>query len=370
MRAIVVPGRVMEIAGSDMPSMNQTDYVEAEHNMVVPIMVLVVQIFGIIGNSSVILIILGFRDMRNIPNLQILSMAIGDFIYLVMNVPDAVAFNFLHSWPFSEVYCKITLTSIYISQGVSVLTLSALSADRYYAIARPMARRKINVTKYTLGVVVAIWVLSFLFGIPAFVMGHNVGFCRLPYFTDSYKVFLIVQFVGLYIIPLMLITMFYSLTAHTLIRGVKTIGHKVRDGNGRRDSQSKARRRLAIIVLVAVVCFAVCWLPYHIFDIWAEFETDFEVFLTPGMMFYTDFKYLLPPLSACLNPIVLYIMSSNYRRHFKRMFLSWCPCCRDTKQPLTHTWTLLTAFKAVPTSRRSSMEFQLKHSSSTLVSHS
>ncbi|XP_033634790.1 neuromedin-B receptor-like [Asterias rubens] len=368
MHVLGIPSRAMEFLGSDYN--NQSVLFDEDADIVVPIIVLVVQILGIVGNTSVILIILGFRDMRNIPNLQILSMAIGDFVFLVMNVPDAVAFNFLHTWPFSDVYCRITLSSIYISQGVSVLTLSALSADRYYAIARPMARRKINVANYTLAVVVAIWVMSFLCGIPAFFMADTNGFCTLPYQSYNYKVYLVLQFVGLYVIPLALITMFYSLTAHTLIRGVKTIGQKVRDGNGRRDPQSQARRRLAIIVLVAVVCFAVCWGPYHVYDIWAEFETDISVFLTPGMTFYLNIKYLLPPLSASLNPIVLYVMSSNYRRHFKRMFLSWCPCCRDSKQPLTHTWTLLTAFKTMPTSRRSSAEFQLKHSSSTLVSHS
>ncbi|XP_038074082.1 neuropeptide CCHamide-1 receptor-like [Patiria miniata] len=369
---IARPNRFMEVTGSEMPPDNQTvNYVQDDSLPALAIVNLIIQIVGIIGNSSVILIIIGFRDMRNIPNLQIMSMAIGDLVYLVMNVPDLIAFNFFKVWPFGEAYCKITLASIYISQGISVLTLAALSADRYYAIARPMARRKINVTRYTLITVIMIWTLSSLSSIPAFVLGRLDPYCHLPRETIPYRVFVILQVICLYILPLGLITMFYALTAHTLCRGIERIGHKVRDGNGRRDPHSKARRRLAFIILVAVFCFAVCWLPYHIYTIWIEFEINAEVFITPFMLAFMDMTYLLVSLASCLNPIILYVMSSNYRRHFKRMFFSWCKCCRDKNQPLGHTWTLLSAFKtAVPNSRRSSMEFQMKQSSSTLVSHS
>ncbi|XP_022100897.1 gastrin-releasing peptide receptor-like [Acanthaster planci] len=368
---IVRPNRLIEIADMEIPP-NHTLYNTSDDSTpTIVIIDFLIKLIGIIGNSSVILIIIGFRDMRNIPNLQIMSMAIGDLVYLVIQVPNSIAFNFVKVWTFGEAYCRIFLASTSISQGISVLTLAALSADRYYAIARPMARRKINVTQYTLITVVVIWSVSVLAAIPAFVEAIYHPFCQIPRYTVIYKVFIILQAVCLYVLPLTLIALFYALTAHTLCRGGERIGHKVRDGNGRRDPHFKARRRLAIIILVAVVCFAVCWLPHHVYTLWSEFEVHMEVFITPFMLGFMDMTYLMVSLSSCLNPLILYVMSSNYRRHFKRMFLSWCRCCRDKNQPLGHTWTLLTAFKtAVPNSRRSSMEFQMKQSSSTLVSHS
>lgn len=64
-----------------------------------------------------------------------------------MNVPFTFIVYIVDSWPFGQGMCKMTEYIKDISIGVSVFTLTALSADRYFAIVNPM--KKLN----TIGII-------------------------------------------------------------------------------------------------------------------------------------------------------------------------------------------------------------------------
>lgn len=59
-------------------------------------------------------------------------------------VPFTFTVYILDSWPFGLVLCKVSECAKDISVGVSVFTLTALSADRFFAIVDPM--RKLHAT--------------------------------------------------------------------------------------------------------------------------------------------------------------------------------------------------------------------------------
>ena len=61
--------------------------------------------------------------MRNAPNIFIVSMAVGDLLYVVFTVPTHMA-NYIEqkNWPFGVAWCKITHTIKFLSLGVSVFT--------------------------------------------------------------------------------------------------------------------------------------------------------------------------------------------------------------------------------------------------------
>jgi len=49
------------------------------------------------------------------------------------------------SWPWGDTLCRVTETAKDISIGVSVFTLTALSAERYCAIVNPLRKLQVNI---------------------------------------------------------------------------------------------------------------------------------------------------------------------------------------------------------------------------------
>lgn len=63
---------------------------------------------------------------------------------ILICVPFTFVVYILDSWPFGLILCKVSECAKDVSIGVSVFTLTALSADRFFAIVDPM--RKLHAT--------------------------------------------------------------------------------------------------------------------------------------------------------------------------------------------------------------------------------
>lgn len=74
----------------------------------------------------------------------ILSLALADLLVIVMCVPFTSIYYTVEYWPWGAAVCKLSETSKDISIGVSVFTLTALSAERYCAIVNPLRRLQVS----------------------------------------------------------------------------------------------------------------------------------------------------------------------------------------------------------------------------------
>lgn len=71
-------------------------------------------------------------------------MALADLLVIIICVPLASLLYTLESWPWGSALCRITECAKDISIGVSVFTLTALSAERYCAIVNPLRKLQVN----------------------------------------------------------------------------------------------------------------------------------------------------------------------------------------------------------------------------------
>ncbi|KAL0113378.1 hypothetical protein PUN28_012506 [Cardiocondyla obscurior] len=309
-----------------------TPYSNRPETYIVPILFLLIFIIGLTGNGVLVLTILRHTNMRNVPNTYVLSLALGDLLVIIICIPFTITVYILDSWPFGLLLCKFSECAKDISIGVSVFTLTALSADRFFAIVDPM--RKLHVTgtgrratRFTATIAVMIWVLAVICAIPAsfsyikeFKVNSNISFCACyPFpveeFGMSYpKVIVICRFFVYYIIPLCIIAVFYMLMARHLMRSTRNILGEMQG----QVKQIQARKKVAKMVMAFVIVFAVCFFPQHVFMIWFYHNPTAEKDYNAFWHFFRILGFCLAYMNSCINPIALYCVSGTFRKYFDR----------------------------------------------------
>lgn len=91
----------------------------------------IIIIVGLVGNITLMKTCLLVKSMRTVPNLFLSSLALGDLLLLVTCAPVDASRYLVDEWLFGRVGCKLIPFIQLTSVGVSVFTLTALSADRY-----------------------------------------------------------------------------------------------------------------------------------------------------------------------------------------------------------------------------------------------
>ncbi|EHB17444.1 Endothelin-1 receptor [Heterocephalus glaber] len=138
-------------------------------------------IVGMVGNATLLRIIYQNKCMRNGPNALIASLALGDLIYVVIDLPINVFKLLAGRWPFEHNDFGIFLCKLFpflqkSSVGITVLNLCALSVDRYRAVASWSRVQGIGIPLITAIEIVSIWILSFILAIP-----EAIGFVMVPF---------------------------------------------------------------------------------------------------------------------------------------------------------------------------------------------
>ncbi|XP_077977623.1 bombesin receptor subtype-3-like [Glandiceps talaboti] len=300
--------------------------------VIIPVIFALIFFIGVIGNGTLVRIVVMNRNMRSVPNIFITSLAMGDLLLLLVFVPFNAITYLTTSWPLGEISCKIMNGVRIASTGVSVFTLTALSADRYNAIVNPISQKASNKMRRTYVISICIWFMSMLLGIPTFIYarlfeyhygdGTVAYFCQaIPmYMTTVLKIHTASAFVVLYLVPLGIISVYYTLIACKLIRSSRGIpGESIRSDN----KQLRDRKRLAKVILVFVLIFLVCWLPYHVFYMMLFFSEDKRYMQTYGMMFFKSLGTVLAYSNSCVNPLALYFLSNTFKTYYNKYII----CC-------------------------------------------
>ncbi|XP_067398304.1 neuromedin-B receptor [Emydura macquarii macquarii] len=323
---------------------------------VIPSLYLLIITVGLLGNITLVKIFISNSAMRSVPNIFISSLAAGDLLLLVTCMPVDASRYLFEEWMFGKVGCKLIPAIQLTSVGVSVFTLTALSADRYKAIVNPMDIQTSNAVLWTCIKTFAIWIISMMLAVPEAVFSEvvyingtdNVSFrACIPYpQTDDMhpKIHSVLIFLVYFLIPLTIISIYYYHIARTLIRSAHNIPGEYSEHSKR---QMETRKRLAKIVLVFVGFFAICWFPNHVLYMYRSFNYS-EIDPSLGHMIITLVARVLSFCNSCVNPFALYFLSESFRRHFNSQL-----CCmrkshreRSTSYLLSSSAIRMTSLKS------------------------
>ncbi|XP_042633976.1 neuromedin-B receptor [Cyprinus carpio] len=300
---------------------------------VIPSVYILIITVGLLGNITLVKIFITTSAMRSVPNIFISSLAVGDLLLLVTCVPVDAFRYFYEEWIFGTVACKMIPVIQLTSVGVSVFTLTALSADRHKAIVNPMDIQTSSAVFWTCLKAITIWVVSVLLAIPEAVFSQvvhmpdkNMTFTAcVPYPLSNEmhpKIHSVMIFLVYFLIPLSIISVYYYHIARTLIKSAHDMPGEISEHSKR---QTETRKRLAKIVLVFVGLFALCWFPNHVLYMYRSFNYR-QIDSSLSHLIITLVARVLSFSSSCVNPFALYLLSESFRRHFNNQLL-----CRQRK---------------------------------------
>jgi len=91
-----------------------------------------------------------FRAFSTKANVLLVSLAAGDLLLILFTVPFQSTVYTFQSWPFGDGICKLGEFTVSLSLGVSVFTLTALSAERYIVMMMGMMMMMMMMAMMTL----------------------------------------------------------------------------------------------------------------------------------------------------------------------------------------------------------------------------
>ncbi|XP_012231185.2 tachykinin-like peptides receptor 99D isoform X2 [Linepithema humile] len=286
------------------------------------------------GNLIVIWIVLAHRRMRTVTNYFLVNLSIADAMVSTLNVIFNYTYMLNSHWPFGTLYCKISQFIAVLTICASVFTLMAISIDRYMAIVNPLRPRMGK--KATLCVAIVIWIVGVILSLPMlvfyttytqnFINGEVRVICygAWPNTYDEY-LYNVVFTILTYFLPIGSMTFTYARVGLELW-GSQSIG----EATARQLENIRSKRRVVKMMIVVVVIFAVCWLPFHMYFIVTSYLP--EITTKPYIQEVFLGIYWLAMSNSMYNPIIYCWMNTRFRRGFAQFFF-WCPWVRVSTEP-------------------------------------
>lgn len=128
---------------------------------------LLIFLVGLSGNVLTCAVILRHKKMRNPTNLYLLSLALSDLLVLLLGMPLEVYELWQnYPFPFGEGGCYFKTFLLETVCFASILNVTALSVERYFAVLHPLKTRYLSTNQHVRRVIAVVWVVSMVCAVP------------------------------------------------------------------------------------------------------------------------------------------------------------------------------------------------------------
>nr|XP_020009049.1 neuromedin-K receptor [Castor canadensis] len=282
----------------------------------------VVVAVAVFGNLIVIWIILAHKRMRTVTNYFLVNLAFSDASMAAFNTLVNFIYALHSEWYFGANYCRFQNFFPITAVFASIYSMTAIAVDRYMAIIDPLKPRlSATATKIVIG---SIWILAFLLAFPQCLYskikvmpGRTLCYVQWPEGPKQHFTYHIIVIILVYCFPLLIMGVTYTIVGITLWGG-EIPG----DTCDKYHEQLKAKRKVVKMMIIVVVTFAICWLPYHIYFILTAVYQQLNRWKYIQQVYLASFWLAMS--STMYNPIIYCCLNKRFRAGFKRAF-RWCP---------------------------------------------
>ncbi|XP_041864720.1 histamine receptor H2b [Melanotaenia boesemani] len=288
-----------------------------------------------IGGNVLVCLAVGLsRRLWRIANSFVVSLAVADLLLGLLVLPLSAAVELRGGkWPFGGTLCNIYISLDVLLCTSSILTLLAISVNRYLAISSPLSHsRRVTPRRVTLAII-SIWVFSFAGAFLPIHLGWNTTdyrvqnldwgmgdedkeghYCQFEW-NNNYVIFY--AFCSFYL-PLLLMCGMYLCIFRVAREQVRRI-RATTPSFAHSATAAIAREHKATVTLAAVLgAFVICWFPYFTFFTWSGIKEN----RNPPSTLHSVVLWL-GYLNSTLNPILYPAFNRDFRRAYGQLL-----CCR------------------------------------------
>ncbi|XP_055042938.2 trace amine-associated receptor 4-like [Misgurnus anguillicaudatus] len=282
----------------------------------------------VLGNLLIIISISHFKQLQSPTHLIVQSLAVCDCLLGLLVMPYSMVRSVEGCWFLGDVICKIHSSLNITLCFSSLIHLSLISIDRYWAICDPLMY-KMRITNNTVTVCITFtWICSFVYsfsvvfsgviavGLEAFILQMSCfGGCVLL----SNKEWGLTCFILAFIIPGTIMSSLYISIFNVVRKHAKVLSVKVSVTTTGVNSQSSAHRERKAAKTLALVMgvFFICWLPFSItiaVNPFLNFVTPADVF--EALVWFAYFN------STC-NPLIYGFFYPRFQKAFKTLIFTY-----------------------------------------------
>ncbi|XP_053921743.1 urotensin-2 receptor-like [Cuculus canorus] len=276
-------------------------------------MLLIMCLVGMAGNIYTVVVASGRVAGRSAGSLgvYVINLALADLLYL-STIPFVVCTYYAHDWFFGDVGCRLLLSLDLLTMHASIFLLTAMSLERYWAVARPLQARGASNAYRKLASAI-LWLLSLLLTAPMMVMtqlrergGPHKRICVPTWMPASFRLYLTVLFTTSVLAPGVVLGVVYARLVWVYQSSAWGLGLPVA---GRAPS-----RWLFSRIFTIVLAYWTCFLPFWAWQLaglyWGE-----RLGISPAARVYLNFGVTcLAYGNSCINPFLYTLLASSYHQ--------------------------------------------------------
>ena len=341
---------------------------------------LFLNIIGIVLGNFLVLTTTWLDKRLHQPNKYFIAcLAVADLLVGGFSVPIRLHMQFdpfaLHPiklcrfWLWMDIFCEVA----------SIVTLTVISADRYFKISKPFKYKVRMDTKTSAIVIVIIWLISAAsatFGL--FTYGGSGGVKSVPTrgCLNDNAIYYTVVSVIFFFIPSVVIIFMYAFIFYIAHQRQKMsrrgeLGQSFAAPKTNKKGKELRQELKTIRMLSLVVCtFILCWGPSFILLLIQLYKMEYIRLLSVEnwQIIGSIFIVILPSFNSLCNPVIYACFDREYSNAFKHLFKRYILCkflTRQNTQSSTSSTTRRTFLKesghSIRNSSSSRLTFELQN---------
>nr|XP_006121820.1 C-C chemokine receptor type 8 [Pelodiscus sinensis] len=341
--------------GTELPLNDSDDYYPEEggsicsperikgfESVFFPVLYCVVFVFGFVGNSLVICVLIVCKKLSRMTDVYLLNLAISDLLF-VFSLPF-LAHYASDQWTFGNEMCKIICGVYYIGFYSSIFFITLVSIDRYLAIVHAVYALKVRTSRLSIVLSLMVWSMTILASVPNLIFIQEFdedGIMKCaPYYPNNRTTWKLltnfeVNILGL-VIPLAILIFCYSHILKNLQR-----------------CMNRNKYKAMKLVFTVVIVFFLFWTPFNVvlfldslrsLNIIDDCKTSRDLDLALQVTETISFVH------CCLNPLIYAFVGEKFKKYVQEILRKFLLICKDHSVFQSH---YSTSFMHTPSSHTS-----------------